>query len=78
VNLSRSAADARVLHAIVDGLPCEHPLETHLSGVISQDRVESERMEEDLTRHTSTMSLAASSRLHSQKALLYLLPSQGL
>jgi hypothetical protein len=77
VNLSRSAADARVLHAIVDRLPCEHPLETHLSGVISQDRVESERME-DLTRHTSTMSLAASSRLHFQKALLYLLPGQGL
>lgn len=77
MNLSRSAADARVLHAIVDRLPCEHPLETHLSGVISQDRVESERME-DLTRHTSTMSLAASSRLHFQKALLYLLPGQGL
>lgn len=77
MNLSRSAADARVLHAIVDDLPCEHPLETHLSGVISQDRVESERME-DLTRHTSTMSLAASSRLHFQKALLYLLPGQGL
>ena len=77
MNLSRSAADARVLHAIVDRLPCEHPLETHLSGVISQDRVESERME-DLTRHTSTMSLAASTRLHFQKALLYLLPGQGL
>jgi hypothetical protein len=72
VNLSRSAADAQVPHAIVDGLPCEHQLETHLSGVISQDRVESERM-----RHTSTMSLAASNRLHFQKALLYLLPGQG-
>jgi hypothetical protein len=33
---------------------------------------------EDLTRHTSTMSLAASSRLHFQEALLYLLPGQGL